>query len=212
MAVRPQMSLQPQSSGDWYSELLKLSPTLAARVKASQAQTAQTLMPDAPTPDARLEAITKRQQGLARDFSKAMPAIERERSAIIGGDTSRGLNAEIQGLRGNAQSRGLLYSGIRGGAEMGARRDAALGAVQKRVDMRKGLEDTRANLEGAAVDSGLNLAGQATGSGAINAAGQRALDSQALARQQSTNDMYSQIGQGLGSGLGSIGARLLGKK
>jgi hypothetical protein len=217
-SIRPQMQLTPGQtdqapaptaagnpvSSDWFAELSKLSPRLAQQVKNEQKQVGEFAMPIAPGTDPRLEALKNKQAELAHTYRQSMPAMERTQTADLRGDTARGLQKQVSDLRGDAQGRGLLYSGLRGGAEAGARRSAAMNVASGRAGIRQNLENTATGIEQNAVGAGLGMAGMNTGAAQFNQVANQAAENRAQQYANNNNQMYGQIGGGLGTAIGGI--------
>lgn len=109
----------------------------------------------------------------------------------------RKLAEEMSGIKRGAQRRGLLYSGMRQGAEAGAQAGSASRLAQARVDINRNVGNMVQDAKNKVIQGGLDLQ-----------AGQQAMEdaiySQALSNYQSKVGAGSAIGGGLGMAAGAL--------
>lgn len=91
--------------------------------------------------------LNNKQIQQAQDFRANMPQMEQDLGSAYERQARRGLAQNIQGINANASRRGLLYSGLRQGAEAGAQAKAAGDVAQKRYEINQGLEQNAQGLE-----------------------------------------------------------------
>lgn len=109
----------------------------------------------------------------------------------------RKLAEEMSGIKRGASRRGLLYSGMRQGAEAGAQAGSAGRLAQARVDINRNVGNLVQDAKNKVIQGGLDLQ-----------AGQQAMEdaiySQALSNYQSKVGAGSAIGGGLGMAAGAL--------
>lgn len=134
-------------------------------------------------------------QKYAKEFREQLPETEQKLIGQLGQETSRGLNKNIQGIREGASSRGLLYSGMRQGAEAGARNQAGGLLARGQQGIKESLRKQAESLDNQAIQSGID----------IQQSQQRIADmayQQALAEMQSENSMFGSIMGAVGTAVG----------
>ncbi len=157
----------------------------------------------APTDDPRLKQIQGTQQAAAKNFRQNIPNYSDTLYNSYAGQAKAGLAKNIQNTRANYNSRGLLRSGMRQGAELGQQANTANDLVNARGQINQGLlstadqMDTNSfNTSGAIAGMGANLGGSALG-GLSNDIQQNNANSQATA------GIVGGIGSGIGNGIGT---------
>jgi len=149
-----------------------------------------------------LQAQSDKIQANAAQFEKDLPGM---RSRMIGaaGDVERkGANENIQAVRKGASRRGLLYSGLRQGAEAGAVGQANSNIANKTTAINEDLARRQAELQDAAATSGLNVLGAKAGIAGQNFSS--AMDKSAQ-RSKGLSSLMSGVGSVGGSALGGMG-------
>lgn len=77
----------------------------------------------------------------ARQMRTSIPQQAKDINAIGGAQGRKGLAQSLAGIKTGAQARGLLYSGLRQGAESGAYTDLANNLAQQSVQTNQNLEN-----------------------------------------------------------------------
>lgn len=157
----------------------------------------------------RIQAAQAEQQ--RRNEERARAATAKETSAIdqqkgrminqFGDQSRRQLAQDLAGARSAASSRGLLYSGLRRGAEQGLRGQAAGQMAQYRQNVNQSSADKLAGYQQQQAQRG--VADYGLEAQRNLGAYQNALQDRAQKRAQ---------GAQIGAGLGSLGGALLGSK
>lgn len=148
--------------------------------------------------DSAVGKAKKRLQQDARSYEAAMPRY-RQLAETSAGEALRGdLARRLAGVRRNAQSRGLLYSGLRQGAEAGEAARTAGQLAQSRAGINEQLQGGLEDRKRAAMQAGIQQA-QARGQYMRQAA---ELDAQKRARKK------SQIASIAGGGFSLLGSLL----
>lgn len=93
--------------------------------------------------------------GEARQFRQDMPGMVKEQEGLLQTDANRAIDQGVRGERRNFNNRGLLYSGMRQGAEGDVRTRVASDLARSTADVRKGYEDSARAKENAAAQVGL---------------------------------------------------------
>lgn len=106
-------------------------------------------------PKHRLSNLRNQITGEAQDFRKNLGSMADEQYGLLKEQTQEGLDQGLKQTRRNYNSRGLLYSGMRQGAEGSLRGEAASGLAQGRASINKGLEDAAFAKEAQAAAVGL---------------------------------------------------------
>lgn len=145
--------------------------------------------------------LNTQQQQQATDFRNNLPQMEEDLGSSYERQARRGLAQNIQGINANASRRGLLYSGLRQGAEAGAQARTAGDVAQKRYQINQGLEQNAQGLESGAASNIFSSYKNDI---------QNADDSYNLALQQmqSRNNLLT----GLFGGIGAAAGGYLGRK
>jgi hypothetical protein len=141
------------------------------------------------------------QRLLLKDFEGRAPEMQRQAIEGVAGQERRRLAGELTGIKSGASSRGLLYSGMRQGAEAKARAGSDVNMAEQRQGINQAFNQQRQALKEAPIKSGLNMAQMQSG-----VADQ--VMSQALSNMQQRQQSMS----GLGSALGAIGGAYFGSK
>lgn len=163
------------------------------------------LQPIAPTVDPRYQSLQDSQDALANNYSKNAATESNDQFAGTAENTRRQLASNIHGIRSSANSRGLLYSGGRIGAESAARVGAANSLDSARAGINQGIYNNETQLNQAPITTGLGMAGLNTGQATANAGYNATNMGAALQNQQLNNQIGGALGQGVGSvaGLGA---------
>lgn len=154
-----------------------------------------------PDIDPRMAKLQKMQEKEAKDFHKQLPGLEREQQNQAEQTSRRDLAGQLSGIKSNANSRGLLYSGLRAGAESSAAGQAASQLAAQKAAINSRLEGTAKALDQAALGGQMGYQGLMSQQQDIQQANE-------LAQKQARS---SALG-GLFSAGGSIGGAALGKK
>lgn len=184
-----------------------MSPAQRAAQKASERAAKEEAERAAQAEKAYLEKVTK-----ARDYSKNLANQVQDYRSNLGQTKSKAYNyaqeeerqnlaQRLAGAKQGANSRGLLYSGIRQGAEGDAMSDYAQALQQRRGDIEQTYDKKAEDMEQQAINSA-GLIGDIT-RGASNANYQSALQ----ARQSGLAAAGS-----LGGALGQIGGSYLARR
>lgn len=142
--------------------------------------------------DQRLVDVSREQADQAKQFRSQLPQYTQtkfQREQDVG---KKNLGSALQGSRQGFGQRGLLYSGLRSGAEAGARGDMASQLAARRRGLTLEGEQQASGIEEQALQTGQGLADirqqQSAMEGQINAA-----------RQQRKAGVLGNIGSSLGS-------------
>lgn len=154
---------------------------------------------------AEMEKLSQAQLQRAGDFRKNLPSLAERQFGLAREQGLRGLADQIQGVRAGANRRGLLYSGLRQGAEGAARAGAAGELAQARAGINQNLENQAQQFEQQAVGAGLGDLGYKTDQ--ATTAYKQALQNRQL-KQQKIRAEGEQIGNII-SGATSVGTKLL---
>lgn len=112
-----------------------------------------------------LEGQRKKMVDISDKFRKEAPAIQEKGIGAIGDEERKSAKAGIQDIRKNASSRGLLYSGLRQGAEAGKISESQGRIASRAADLSDQIEQQKDFLDQQAVDAGLNKQGAELGIG-----------------------------------------------
>lgn len=110
-----------------------------------------------PEVDPRLRSMRDKQFQLAQEYREKAPGLAEQRYALAGDQARRGLQGDIKQIGTSANSRGLLYSGLRQGAEAQAGQQAASGLAQRRASIIGDVEGQQNQMDRSAIQSGLNV-------------------------------------------------------
>lgn len=135
----------------------------------------------------------------ARQFRAESAGMAQQQGQQAEDKSRRGLAEQISGIKQGASQRGLLYSGLRSGAESNAASGAQSDLAAQRAQINQNLEDTAQGMEQGALQSGMQRYGNQL---------QESSDTyqQALQRMKDQQSQQSGI---LGAA-GSVGGMLLG--
>lgn len=113
--------------------------------------------PSAPGVDPRMESLKKEQERQAQEFREKMPQAKEQAMSDFAQQEKSQLAGDLAGVKAGAQSRGLLYSGKRQAAELGAKAKSAGRLAKAKQDINISFEDQAKQMENAAIDSGAAL-------------------------------------------------------
>jgi hypothetical protein len=157
----------------------------------------------APQVDDRLKKIRDAQIEQARTYRANLP-LEKERQGELAGNDSRlALSQKLNDIKQNASSRGLLYSGLRQGAESGAAAQAGGDLAAQREAINQRLEGQGNAFDTQAIQTGMGVANQQQGMNDF-------VYNQALAQRQQKSQAMGGLGEGLGALAGSTAAKKKG--
>lgn len=108
-----------------------------------------------PGEDPALTALRHKTQDEAYQFRQDMPGLMKEQENILQTDANRAIDSGVKGERTNYNNRGLLYSGMRQGAEGDVKARVAGELARSTADTRKRYEDTARSKENVAAQVGL---------------------------------------------------------
>lgn len=158
-----------------------------------------------PTIDPRYSALQKSQIKQSKDFRTSIP---KQGNALMTGKMDAAkeeLAQRISGVRGDYNSRGLLFSGMRSGEEAAARGDYAANVAGQRAEVNQGLLDTSNQMDDRAIDTGFGMAGLGTDAGAQ----QTLADARIQAEKEARNARQgNEVAKGLGGGIGALAGAL----
>lgn len=114
---------------------------------------------DTPTQnvDPALKAARDRQITQASNYRTNMANMKEEQGVQSQESARQGLSQKLANIRSGANSRGLLYSGLRQGAEAGAGSDAAGQVAQERAQINTAVEDQANSLDSQALNSAFSV-------------------------------------------------------
>lgn len=139
------------------------------------------------------------QRLLSKDFERRAPEMQRQAIEGVAGQERRRLAGELTGIKQGASSRGLLYSGMRQGAEAKARAGSDVNLAEQRQGINQAFNQQRQALKEAPIKSGLNMAQMQSG-----------VADQVMSQALSNMQQRQQSMAGLGSALGAIGGAYFG--
>ena len=157
--------------------------------------------PDPPPEDPRLKEIRERQINQAKDYRANMANEKDSQAKIAQDETRRNLATRMAGINTEANHRGLLYSGLKQGAQYGAQGDAAADLASKTSKINAGVETRAQSLDSQALTGAYQGAQNQGQMSDINM--QRALQE----RQARSGALGSLIGAG-----GMLAGSALGKR
>ncbi len=152
--------------------------------------------PSAPGQDPTLAAVKGQQVADANSFRQNLPNTQQNLYEGAYKSERQNLAKNLQGVRNNANQRGLLYSGIEQGSELGQRNNSAANLEQARTEINNSTNDQANQMDANAVQSGIM---QQQSIATI----QDQTMSQALANMAARRATYSGIGQGVGAAAGT---------
>ena len=97
-------------------------------------------------------------QNQAKAFRQNLPYYQTEAGNLMAEQAANEAQAADQQIKSNANNRGLLYSGLRQGAQGQARNSIASGLARRRAQSNKSLEDAAFGMETNAAGVGMNVA------------------------------------------------------
>lgn len=103
-----------------------------------------------------LESQRKKMTDISDKFRRDAPAIQEKGIGAIGDEERKNAKSGIQDIRKGASSRGLLYSGLRQGAEAGRIGESQSRIAGRAADLSDKIEQQKDYLDQQAVDAGLN--------------------------------------------------------
>lgn len=151
----------------------------------------------APGMDRGLRRIRRDQAKQAREFEAGIPKMADDLFGGVEKQERRRLANQMSGIRNDASSRGLLYSGIREDQEQRARAESSGSLASARADINSQLQDQSRDMKANAVKTGLN----------IQQAQQQIHDqiyNQALANMASKRGLISGFAGAAGTAVGSM--------
>ncbi len=143
-----------------------------------------------------LRANTDKQASDARAYRERMGEMKQSQGVQAQENSRQGLSSKIADIRSGSNKRGLLYSGLRQGAEAQAGTDAAGELAQQRAQINTQVEDQANQLDSQALGSAF----------ATQKAQQDLNDSayqDALQRKKQGMGIMSMVGSGIGAMAGS---------
>lgn len=132
----------------------------------------------------------------AQQFREGIPVLANERMGVEAQGARRELAGNLAGIKQSANSRGLLYSGLREGAEADTRGGYAAALAQRRSQLNQEMDDQATDMEQTAL----------AGAYDDQAAGQRGLDDKFNARQErnaARDRLIGSIAAGVGKAAGA---------
>lgn len=112
--------------------------------------------PGPPGEDPQVTALREKMYNEANQFRSDMPGLMKDQESILKGDANKSIDTGVKAERANYNNRGLLYSGMRQGAEGDVKSRVASELARSTADVRKGYEDTARAKENAAAQVGLS--------------------------------------------------------
>lgn len=153
---------------------------------------------DANAAGERAAAAHTKQSELAEDYRQNLPGYKEAAFGYAADESRQNLAKQMAGIKSSANSRGLLYSGLKSGAENSALSQHMGGLSQSRYDINSQFDDQANEMENKSILSGFqNLA---TARGAADA------DYQLALQQRAERDKG--IGSLLGAGGSIIGGQM----
>lgn len=156
------------------------------------------LMP--PPIDPRLGALRDQQLNQAKDFRAGLPQYQENQFNAAADASRRQLAGDISGVRKSANQRGMLYSGLRQGAEAAAGGNAAAALAKRRVAINQESGERADALDNQALQSGMAV--QQLEQKRLDTAYERALD-----RQKQKQAGLGSIAGGFGGIMGGLGGK-----
>jgi hypothetical protein len=159
------------------------------------------------TPNENLLEIMKDQIGRSEDYRNKIGETGDALSHQYNQQAKSRLARSIKDVRGGFNRRGLLRSGMRMGAESGARASSASDMDAYRLNLNRQLLGNANQMDTNALNSGLLYAGAAPSLGSGALAGQQInLDNQ-ISDQRAQQSLYGGLFSGIGSATGAALAR-----
>ena len=155
----------------------------------------------APTIDPRLEKLQKSREKEAKSFRKQLPQLEKEQQASASDAARRDLASKMSGIKEGANARGLLYSGLRQGAESAAAQESASNLAAQKAAINARLQGQAKALDEAALSGQIGIQGLQSQQADIN------LQDELARRQARTQGLAGLFGAG-----GQLGGAALGSR
>lgn len=143
---------------------------------------------------------TQRQAGAAQAFRTSLPARSQEYGSMLGDQQRMSLARQMQGNAAAAQSRGLLYSGLKQAADQASAGQYASALSRGQSQFNEAAQKQAGEMEEQAIQSGLQL------NQMENQAAQERYKNALLKRQANQG-----AAGGLGGAIGSITGGILGR-
>lgn len=170
-------------TGDQSSENVQARNAIEAKLKALQAQRAQA-------------QLSKE----AQEYRANIPAFTQNAFSKVADETRRGLAENLAGQKSDYNKKGLLYSGLKQGADASARGQAAAGLSQARASINQGAEQQARAMEQAAAQG--TIGSQQSQVGA---------DQDAYAKAMENAQRRRQTIAAAGQAIGQLGGGVIGK-
>lgn len=154
---------------------------------------------EAPPIDPQILAMQNKAQERAKSFRDNMGNVRKEQEGMAEEQARSGLATKIAGNKAGFAGRGLLYSGLKQGADVDAATDSASNLAQQKVGIGQALESQAQDLENQAMGAGMSVAGMQS----------QAL-TQKMAFEQAKQQQRGAVLGGLFSAAGQIGGGYLG--
>lgn len=171
---------------DKYSNLFKGSSSLDA--------------PQAPGVDSGLQDVYGQQKSYAQGLRKNMPGLMEQQQAVARGQGRGALASTLADTKRNFNSRGLLFSGLRQNAELGAAQNAASQLAGQTTDINRDLIGKTQGAEQAAIGTAGKIA-------QLEQDRENERVNSLLEAMKGRNSGLGSLGKGLGSVAGGIGGR-----
>lgn len=136
------------------------------------------------------------QEQQAKDFEAAAPGLKENAFQGVAGQERRRLAGEMSGIRSGANSRGLLFSGMRQGQEAGAQGTSEVNLAGARQGINNTVNDQIQKYKEAPINTGLHQAD------VQNNISNQAM-SMAISNMQANNSAMSGLGSAIGQGVGT---------
>lgn len=195
----PKLKLDKKSLGNWGRNLAGAYGATVGGVYGALATNSLLKKPKSPAipgESPETTALRAKMYDEANQYRQDMPGLMKEQEDVLQSDANKAINTGVEGERTNYNNRGLLYSGMRQGAEADVKGRVASELARSTADVRKGYEDTARAKESVATQVGLS---------GYQAALQRAEDVYSL--QAAKNTANRQQMQQLGQAAGYVGMR-----
>lgn len=147
-------------------------------------------------------AMRQKMVAQAQAYRANLPGLQEKMGSGVADQGRRGLAEQMSGIKTASNKRGLLYSGLRQGAQTGAQAQMAGNVAGQRAQINQDTESQAQKMEQAAAQSGLVARGQQieTADNAYN----EALQKHSAGREQA-QAIGSAAGQGAGMVAGAYG-------
>lgn len=114
---------------------------------------------EAPPVDPQILAMQKQAQDRAKAFRDNMGNVRKEQEGLAEEQARSGLATKIAGNKASFAGRGLLYSGMKQGADVDAATESSANLAQQKVGIGQALESQAQDLENQALGAGMSVAG-----------------------------------------------------